>query len=508
MATDNTPGASSLPDERGRITIAILALGGEGGGVLANWIVTMAEEQGYVAQGTSVPGVAQRTGSTIYYVEMVPRNAPGQNRAEPVLAQMPVPGDVDIVIASELMEAGRAILRGFVSEDRTTLIGSTHRVYAISEKSMLGDGRAASQRILDAAERRAKRFIGFDMAQAAGEAGSVISAIMLGALAGSGALPFPREAFEATIRRGGKAVQSNLAGFALGESHAQGLAASAEEAQAAGGPTTAAGRALHQRIADRLPAPAHAMALEGVRRLMDYQDRALAELYLDRVEAMAALDKAEHAWTLTSETARHLALWMAYEDIIRVADLKVRATRMARVEQEIRPGSADIYSVTEYMHPRLQELCEIMPAALGRRVMASPGLQRRLAPLFRRGRLVETTRLRWFVLLRILAGMRRFRRSTLRWGHEQERIADWLALASEAARTDPAAATEIIRCQGVLKGYSDTWERSCANFATLMQAARSLSGKPDAAQRIAELREAALADEKGNALACAVKAVA
>ena len=47
------------------INIAILAMGGEGGGVLADWIVDLAENSGYLAQTTSVPGMAQRTGSTI-----------------------------------------------------------------------------------------------------------------------------------------------------------------------------------------------------------------------------------------------------------------------------------------------------------------------------------------------------------------------------------------------------------------------------------------------------------
>ncbi|WP_340619790.1 hypothetical protein [Xenorhabdus siamensis] len=54
------------------IKIAILAMGGEGGGVLADWIVNLSEEHGYFAQATSVPGVAQRTGATIYYVELFP----------------------------------------------------------------------------------------------------------------------------------------------------------------------------------------------------------------------------------------------------------------------------------------------------------------------------------------------------------------------------------------------------------------------------------------------------
>ena len=81
------------------MNIAILAMGGEGGGVLADWIVDMAEHAGYHAQSTSVPGVAQRTGATIYYVEIFPEIG----GAPPVLALMPFPGEVDVVIASELM---------------------------------------------------------------------------------------------------------------------------------------------------------------------------------------------------------------------------------------------------------------------------------------------------------------------------------------------------------------------------------------------------------------------
>jgi len=124
------------------IGIAILAMGGEGGGVLADWIVDLAEHQGYPAQSTSVPGVAQRTGTTVYYVEFFPQAPSGAARVvAPVLSLMPVPGDVDIVIASELMEMGRAVQRGLVTPDKTTLIASTNRVYSMTEKSAMGDGR-------------------------------------------------------------------------------------------------------------------------------------------------------------------------------------------------------------------------------------------------------------------------------------------------------------------------------------------------------------------------------
>lgn len=472
---------------RERITIAVLGLGGQGGGVLADWIVQLGARNGFVAQGTSVPGVAQRTGATVYYIEMFPAGC----ATPPVLALMPVPGDVDIVVASELMEAGRAILRGFVSKN-TLLIGSTHRVYAIDEKSAMGDGRASGERIIAAAHERADRFIGFDMDAAADRAGSVISSIMFGALAGSGALPFPRAAFEDAIRAGGKAIEANLRGFADGFDMAQGKAEAAAATIDRAAPTTDAGRALLARIETKLPAAAHDFAIEGVRRLMDYQDAAYAALYLDRLESLGGDPE------LVTEAARHLALWMSYEDTIRVAALKIRASRFARVRGEVKAKDDQIVQLTEYMHPRLEEICETMPAALGRRILASPSLTRRLKPLFTKGRHVETTSLRWFLILSLLAGWRRWRRGTLRYKLEQARIEDWLALARSAPSE---IALELVKCQRLIKGYGDTFERGLGNYARIVDRYRAGG---IAAADIARLRDAALADEDGKALALAL----
>ena len=108
-------------------------------------VIDLAEHNHYIAQLTSVPGVAQRTGATIYYLEIYPRAGIVDPAHEPVLALMPVPGDVDIVIASELMEAGRAIQRGLITPDRTTLIASTNRVFSMTEKVALADGRVDAE---------------------------------------------------------------------------------------------------------------------------------------------------------------------------------------------------------------------------------------------------------------------------------------------------------------------------------------------------------------------------
>ena len=135
------------------ISVLIAALGGEGGGVLTDWIVAAAARAGFPVQSTSIPGVAQRTGATTYYVEILPIHAPSPTKGRPVLALTPGVGDVDIVISSELLEAGRAISAGFVTPDRTLMIASTSRAYLVVEKMAMGDGRYDSARLIKAVEQ-------------------------------------------------------------------------------------------------------------------------------------------------------------------------------------------------------------------------------------------------------------------------------------------------------------------------------------------------------------------
>jgi indolepyruvate ferredoxin oxidoreductase, beta subunit len=268
------------------ISVAVLAIGGEGGGVLADWIAGLAEQNGYLAQATSVPGVAQRTGATIYYIEMFP--AAKVVGREPVLALMPVPGDVDIVIASELMEAARAVERGLVTPDRTTLIASTHRVYSIGERSALADGRADSARLIEACRSAARRPITFNMEAIADATNSAVSAVLFGALAGSGALPFQRAAFEATVRKAGVGVATSLAAFSAGFE-----AAREPLAPVAAKETTIDNKNYGPVIEDLLrdfSTQAAPETLEliraGVVRLIDYQDQDYARLYLVRLRSI------------------------------------------------------------------------------------------------------------------------------------------------------------------------------------------------------------------------------
>ncbi|MBL0419230.1 indolepyruvate oxidoreductase subunit beta family protein [Ramlibacter sp. AW1] len=486
------------------IKIAILAMGGEGGGVLADWIVDLGEANGYLAQTTSVPGVAQRTGATIYYVELYPRAVAERDGGHPVLALMPLPGDVDVVLASELMEAGRAVQRGLVTPDRTTLIASTHRVYSIAEKTAMADGRADSANLLAHGQAAARRFLHFDMARMAEENGSVISAVLFGALAGSGELPFSRAQFEGTIERGGVGVKASLKAFGAAFDRTQRGAGAEADAQPPGAEAIAPAReasdpAVRSLLAqlDGFPASARPIVLEGLRRVVDYQDTAYGSTYLDRLRRLQRQAGADAP--LLAETARHLALWMAYEDTIRVADLKTRASRFQRVGQEVRAQGDQLLAINEYMHPRLQEICDTLPAGLGR-WLAGSGWPRRLVERFtHRGRVVQTSSLSGFLLLYTLSGMRRWRRASLRFQAEDARIEQWLRRIEAAAATHPQLALEIAQCQRLVKGYGDTHERGLRNFETVMRQVDQL-GAGLAPARLRELREAALADEHGDKL--------
>jgi len=500
---------SAAPDTVRPIKIAILAMGGEGGGVLADWIIDVAEHADYLAQTTSVPGVAQRTGATIYYLELFPRAAARARGKDPVLALIPVPGDVDVVIASELMEAGRAVQRGFVTPDCTTLIASTHRVFSMTERTALADGRVDAARLQEACTLAAKRLIAFDMAGLAEATGSVISAVLFGALAGADLLPFPRAAFEAAIERGGVGVAASLSAFRAGFD-----AAAAGRTAAAAAPvvssTTAAKpgslAALLDEAAHTYPQIAD-IVRAGVERVADYQDIGYARRYLARLSSIAPLARERNGERLLAETARQLALAMAYEDTIRVAELKIRASRFARVREEVRLGDGQLLQIAEFMHPRVQEIADTLPAGFGRWLLDTRWARRLVERFTKSGKVVKTTSLRGFLLLYLVAALKPMRPRSLRFAAEQTAIDQWLGVVRDTARTDAALATEVAETRNLVRGYGDTHERGRDRFDALMAVLPQVMTLPDSAARFAALRKAAQADESGAELNRAIAAL-
>ena len=575
-------GPAAEPPER-TWTVLIAALGGEGGGVLSNWLVDAASADGRRVQATSVPGVAQRTGATTYYLEIGPRfdesderdgtgggppgadSANGAPRPDPdaapgteseVMALLPTPGNVDLLVASELLEAGRAAQNGMITPDRTTVIASTHRMFAIAEKSAMGDGRFNDERVRRAVRELSRRHVLTDLGKVAQQVGTVLSSVLLGAIAGSGALPISRERLRGAIDRAGIAVEANHRGFDAGCRLFDDAAAAAPEPL----PDTAKGRiesaaarsespasrlpsSLAARV-EALPGPVRGFARMGAERTVDYQDPRYAALYLDRVEgllaragpkgaggsppgtpapapapaigrpgpdgagedARATPDAAQAELEVVREAARQLALWMCFEDLIRVADLKTRRSRIERVRAEAGAKPGQPVAITEFLKPGVDEWCSVLPGWLARPILRAAdrgGWRRRLNV----GLHVRTSSVSGFLLLWILARLRRLRRGMHRYREEQARIETWLRHVGEAHATSPALALEAAKCANLVKGYGDTHERGTRNFERTMACLATCASTPDPAASLRALREAALADSDGGKLDAAIAAL-
>ncbi|KGT78432.1 indolepyruvate oxidoreductase subunit B [Bradyrhizobium japonicum] len=490
------------------ISIAIVAMGGQGGGVLTDWIVQLAENHGWVAQSTSVPGVAQRTGATIYYIEAMP---PLDGR-KPILSLMPTPGDVDVVMAAEFMEAGRSILRGLVTPDRTTLIASNHRSFAIGEKIAPGNGIADGGAVTGAIGVAAKSEIIFDLNALAIAHGSVISAAMFGALAAAAVLPFSRDSYLDVIRAGGKGAKASVetfeAAFDRVKTGSPEVAAPAPSKQAGHVPFPATPdpdlAGLIARLKQELPEPALTMARAGLRKVVDFQDVAYGAEYLDILKTLHTADRnaggGTRAYAFTEAAAKYLANAMTYDDVIRVADLKTRAGRRARIESELEMSQGQVLQTTEFMHPRMEEVMGVLPVGFARWLGARPRLLGWLDRRVNRGRRVRTYSLPWFLTLYVVAGLRGLRRRSLRHAIETAHRDGWLKAATDAVATNYQLGVEILQCRRLVKGYSDTHSRGLSKFDRTLAAIKLVERREDAADWARRLREAALKDSAGKEL--------
>jgi indolepyruvate ferredoxin oxidoreductase, beta subunit len=480
----------------GILSVLIPAVGGQGGGVLSEWIVEAAALDGYRVHGTSIPGVAQRTGSTTYYVELA---ADRTTVDEPAFSLYPVPGALDVLVAPEFLEVGRMAEAGFVSPARTTVVCSTHRLYSIHEKIATGRAIYPPDDLEALARSAARRLVAFDALAIARERGTEVNAVLLGALAGSGALPVTPSAFRKAIESRGVAVAANVAGFEMGLAMA-----------GAGGASVAAAPAPRATM----PPPAFAsdvLALpDGVRdvarlaipRLVDYQDEAYARRYLERLGPVLAWPR------LAAIVARHLAVWMTYEDAIRVAQAKTRASRFARIRAESRAGQGEI-EVTDYLKPDLDEIWGVLP----RRLVApfARWAQRRWPhgrPTL--GQHVRTTTITGFLRIWMLTWLRPLRPISWRSHEEHRRMDRWLAGVSAAAARDEGLACEIAGLAQLVKGYGDVRRRLLTVFdlalATSLRAADA--DPPFAAALASRLRALVLEGPDGESRAEALAAAA
>ena len=499
------------------ISILLCALGGEGGGVLADWLVDVARHAGYPAQATSIPGVAQRTGATTYYLEIYPLPHSQLKGRLPVLGLNPLPGRLDALVSSELLETARQIGNGLASADRTLVISASSRALTTAEKMTMGDGRRPEGPLLDVISANSLRHHVMDMARLCQESGTLVSAVMLGAIAGSGLLPFSREHYESVLAGPSKAAQASLRGFAAAfdlvtrqREQAQYVeqvmkpAASAPSESASSSATSSA--VLPGDVAAKFPAVLHPLMGLAHQRLVEYQGPAYARLYVQRLERLLDAESASADTThpVTAETTRWLALWMAFDDIIRVADLKSRASRWDRVTQEVKAKEGDVLKVYDHFKPGVPELAALLPQGLANRLLRwdRARVTRGQAP-WSMPLKVARHALWGMASLRLLASLRVLRPLGSRYQTEQTLIEEWLGGIESATRQSPALGLELARCGQLIKGYGSTNERGKDNLLHIL---RHVCGPASAvpvaeqAEAVARIRQAALQDEAGQAL--------
>jgi indolepyruvate ferredoxin oxidoreductase beta subunit len=252
------------------------------------------------------------------------------------------------------------------------------------------------------------------------------------------------------------------------------------------------------------PAEARMVLGEGVRRLTDYQDAAWAERYLARVRRLAGLPGADAAFI--TELARHLALRMSVEDVIRVAELKLRAARLARVAAEAKARPGDIVDVTEYLKPGPEEIFGLLPPRLGRWALARVRRDRAW-PMK-----VRTTRLSGFLRLRALAALKRWRPGMLRFAEEEAWVERWLVLVERTLVVSPPAAREVVASASLVRGYGDTYKRGLANWQRIVEEVVEpmLAGdlpRAHFADAVLQARLAASKDPEGEALGDTIAAL-
>jgi indolepyruvate ferredoxin oxidoreductase beta subunit len=242
-------------------------------------------------------------------------------------------------------------------------------------------------------------------------------------------------------------------------------------------------------------------------RLADYQDEAYAAQYVERLARVLAAEQAAdpagaQGWAITREMTRWLALWMAFDDIVRVARLKLAASRLARVRREVAARDDEIVKVYDHFKPGVAEFAALLPSSLAERLRTwdrrrvAAGREPWALPMK-----IAAHGLRGTLALRLVAALKGRRRRGSRFVLEQRLIEQWLAAVERGTREHWTLGHELAQCGRLVKGYGSTNERGKDNLLHIVEHLAALPQPADQrAAAVRAAREAALADDAGRAL--------
>jgi indolepyruvate ferredoxin oxidoreductase beta subunit len=266
--------------------------------------------------------------------------------------------------------------------------------------------------------------------------------------------------------------------------------------------------AVNADLIQKFPAALRERIALGHARMLDYQGSAYAALYLDRLQRVLAAESSnagnagDTAGDITHEMARWLALWMAFDDILRVADLKSRSSRWLRVQGEVKAKDDDLLQVYDHFKPGVPEFAALLPQRWAQGVLAwdrrrqASGKAAWAMPLK-----VGTHSVRGMLALRGLASLKALRPYSSRYLQEQALITTWLDSVVAGTLAHPQLGLELALCGRLIKGYGSTNERGKDNLLHIVNhLATSALPAAERAKAVAAARTAALADDAGQAL--------
>jgi indolepyruvate ferredoxin oxidoreductase beta subunit len=202
---------------------------------------------------------------------------------------------------------------------------------------------------------------------------------------------------------------------------------------------------------------------------------------------------------------------MSFEDVIRVAQVKIDPARLARIAKDIGAKPGDLVSVHEFFKPGIDEFCSILPSILARPILALAEERFWLGRAYW-GMEIETTSISGYLRLKALASLRPWRRWSHRFNEEQREINSWLGFVIEATTLSPGLALEVAECANLIKGYGDTHKRGLASYRAIVErvvrpALKRRLHADLAVDAVANARAAALADPEGEGLARSLAAI-
>jgi len=474
---------SEMEGKSDLIKIMVPAVGGQGGGVLTEWLVQAFFLENYDVQGISLPGLSQRGGSTVYYLEAHPR--PESPDKQIIFAQFPVPGEVDIIISQEFLELGRALQLGYGS-DRTTIVTSTHRIYSTLEKMPIGSGIYSDENLRKIATAFSSKLIELNALQLAKDNGMddlAVNAILFGALAASGRLPLSKASFISSVEKVGVAVKTNLRGFDVGWSFVSSKKYAESGKKAVVWETFVKTRADRleeyerevylgkvSRIETEFPSQLREIIAESLYRLIDYQDEVYADTYIDDVKEIYGLDESVKGnLKLTEHFARNLALLMSYEDGIRVAELKIKSERFKRIKEEMRLRDDQVFKVVDYLKPDAEELYGLLP-----NIVIAPFVRIIESPIFKKiwrrkkpitfAQTPTTTSFSGYLRLWMMTKIKFMRPHSYRFKKERALMRKYKESTIYYSGLDYKLGSLIARSGSMVKGYGKVRRRTIKAF--------------------------------------------